>query len=603
MAGTLSMRLDSAGTNWQHMATRLPSEAILVLIALSAACAQPAPEPAVRTVWPNAQDGAMISPDGRLTAYIDWNVSVVAVRDIAAGTERQLPDASSIGFPEPFFVFSPNSDRLVYPFGNNRGGNPFRYELRSIDLASGVHTVLAAFPADVAFVAPLAWHDSSGIVFTTVAADGSSELLILDPVTKSPRALQRRAFEAGLVWQALFTRDGNGLVVLAKDALAWIDVAAGTERSLGLNAQVLLGWSTDERALFFHAVRGAETGNWSVALSQGVPVAEPLLLQRTSPGVRWAGRGPDGVYFLEPVQTPGLFLAEIDLAAARLISAPQPILPAPGDVAGNPAWSRDGSRLAYTLGVPNRTESRVFVADGLRGVAREIAAVDLRVTGLDWSADGRFIIVGGRALTRDRAWIGRIDVATGSIEKLVMGAPASAVAAGVGEDVFFTQAALAGSRSVHVKHVRGPGAVPRVLATYTIDDLPRSMSVAPDGKWVAILKAMPETRASALILLPTAGGEPRTVLQLQRPDALELNQGSVPWMADGGRVVLLLRREGRRHLAVVRIDSGEITALPLSPQEGGRRYLALHPDGRRLVYVDGAGRDALKVMLEARRDR
>lgn len=597
------MRLDSAGTNWRHMATRLPSQAILVLIALSAACAQPAPEPAVRTVWPDAQDGAMISPDGKLAAFIDWNVSEVAIRDIAAGTERQLPDASSIGFPEPYFVFSPNSDRLVYPFGDNRGGNPFRYELRSIDLASGVHTVLAAFPADVAFVAPLAWHDSTGIVFTRVAADGNSELLILDPVTKNARALQRRGFEAGLVWQALFTRDGNGLVVLANDALAWIDVAAGTERSLGLNAQVLLGWSTDERALLFHAWRGAETGNWSVALSKGVPVAGPLLLQRTSPGVRWAGRGPDGVHYLEPVQTPGLFLAEIDVAAARLISAPQPILPAPGHVAGNPVWSRDGSRLAYTLGIPNRMESRVFVADGLRGVAREIAALDLRVTGLDWSADGRFIIVGGRALTRDRAWIGRIDVATGSLEKLVMGAPASAVAAGAGEDVFFTQAALAGSRSVHVKHVRGPGAVPRVLATYTINDLPRSMSVAPDGKWVAILKAMPETRASALILVATAGGEPRTVLQLQRPDALELNQGSVPWMADGRMVVVLLRREGRRHLAVVRIDSGEITALPFSPQEGGRRYLALHPDGRQLVYVDGAGRDALKVMLEARRDR
>jgi hypothetical protein len=593
------MRPDSVGTNWQHMASRLSSQAILFLIALLAACAQPAPEPAVRTVWQDAQDGAMISPDGKLAAFIDWNVSTVAVRDIAAGTERQLPDASSIGFPEPYFVFSPNSDRLVYPFGNNREGVPFRYELRSIDLASGVHTVLAAFPADVAFVAPLAWHDRTGIVFTTVAADGSSELLILDPVTKSARALQRRAFEAGLVWQGLFTREGNGLVVLANNALAWIDVTAGTERPLGVDAQVLLGWSTDERALFFHAVRGGKTGNWSVALSQGVPVAEPLLLQRTSPGVRWAGRDPEGVHYLEPVQTPGLFMVEIDVAAARLLSAPMPILPAPGHVAANPVWSRAGSRLAYTLGVPNRIESRVFVADSLRGVAREIAALDLRVTGLDWSADGRFIIVGGRALTRDRAWIGRIDVATGSLEKLVVGAPASTVAAGAGEDVFFTQAALAGSRSVHVKHVRGAGAVPRVLATYTIDDLPRSMSVAPDGKWVAILKAIPEARASALILVPTAGGEPRTVLQLQRPDALELNQGSVPWMADGRGVVVLLRREGRRHLAVVRVDSGDITALSFSPREGGRRNLALHPDGRHLVYVDGAGRYVLKVMLVA----
>jgi hypothetical protein len=89
------------------------------------------------------------------------------------------------------------------------------------------------------------------------------------------------------------------------------------------------------------------------------------------------------------------------------------------------------------------------------------------------------------------------------------------------------------------------------------------------------------------------------VLQLRRPDALELNQGSVPWLADGRGVVVLLRREGRRHLAVVRIDSGEIAALSFSPQEGGRRNLALHPDGRHLVYVDDAGRDVLTVMLVA----
>lgn len=591
------------------MPTRPSSLALPGLLALAAACARPAPPPAahamspLRTVWPDAQDGTMLSPDGRMAAFIDWNASAVAVRDLAAGTERPLPDASSIGFPEPYFVFSPDSERLVFPFGDNRGGAPFRYELRAIELASGVHTVLATFPEDVALVVPLAWHPRTGIVLTRVAADGTSDLLILDPVTRGVRTLQHRSFDAGVVWQALFTRDGNDLVVLANDALAWINVAAGTERPLGLHAQVLLGWSADARTLVFHAVRGAETGNWSVTLSEGGPVAAPLLLARTPPGVRWAGRGPDGVHYLEPVQTPGLFLAEMDVPAARLIAPPRPVLPAPGQVAGNPVWSRDGSRLAFTLAVPNRTESRVFVADDLEGAAREVAALDLRVTGLDWSADGRFIIVGGRALTRERSWIGRINVATEAVEKLVLGAPASAVAAGSGEELFFTRAALAGSRRVHVMHVRGPGAAPRVLATYTIDDLPRSMSVAPDGQSVAILKAMPGSRASALILIPTSGGAPRTVQQLQRPDAFELNQGAVPWLADGRSVLVLLRRDGRRHLAAVRLDSGAVTALPLSPQEAGRRYLALHPDGRRLVYVDGPGRDALKVMVEPVRAR
>lgn len=584
------------------MAIRLVGLALVALIALSRGEAQSVSEPVVRTIWPAAQDGAMISPDGKLVAFVDWNVSQVAVRDVATATERQLPDTGSIGFPEPYFVFSPNSDRLVFPFGNSRDAAPFRYELRMIDIASGKHHVLAVFPPDVAFVAPLNWHAGAGLLFNKVAADGSSELLILNPANNNVRVLQRRRADAGLVWQAEFTRDGAGLVVLANDALSWIDVAGGTSRPLDLAAQILLGWAAGDRALLFHGARGNVMGNWSVAMSNGRAVGAPVLVQRTAAGVRWAGRTADGLYYLEPAQTPRLFHATVDLAAGRVVSAPESILPAPDSIPGNPAWSRDGARLAFTLAPVNRNANRIFIAEGIRGVPREIARVDMRVAGLDWSADGKFLVIGGRAATRDASWIGRINVATGAIEELATGVPANAVAAGIGDQVVFSRAALAGTRNVHVMHLRGAGAIPRVLATYTIDDLPRSLSVSPDGQWVAILKSIPDRKASALLLLPTSGGEPRTILQVQRPDGLELNQGSVPWTPDGRSVLVLMRQQGRRQLAAVRLDSGEVTALSFAPQEGGRRYLALHPDGRQLIYVDGAGRDELKVMIESRRD-
>jgi hypothetical protein len=40
------------------------------------------------------------------------------------------------------------------------------------------------------------------------------------------------------------------------------------------------------------------------------------------------------------------------------------------------------------VAVSNRNENRIVIADGARGELREIARTDLRVTGLDWSADG-----------------------------------------------------------------------------------------------------------------------------------------------------------------------------------------------------------------------
>lgn len=583
------------------MNTRLAALALAALAALPRGETQPAQDAMARTVWDAAQDGAMMSPDGRLAAFVDWNVSQVAVRDLATGTERQLPDAGSVGFPEPYFVFSPDSASLLFPFGNNRDAALFRYELRVIDLASGRHRVLAPFPPDVASVAPLAWHAGAGIVFNKVAADGSSELLVLNPANDDVRVLQRRSAVDGQVWQAVFTRDGRGIVILANDALSWIDVARGTSRPLDVRAQILLGWSTGERALLFHDARDGIVGNWSVAMSDGRAVGAPVLVQRTASGVRWAGQSAEGVSYLEPAEIPKLFHTAIDRAAGRVVTAPAPMPRVPSGIPGNPAWSPDGARLAFTVAPVNRNANRIFVAGDVGDEPREIARVDMRVTGLDWSADGKFLVIGGRAATRDSSFIGRIDVATGAIEKIVSGVPASAVAAGAGDHVVFVRAALAGSRATHVMHLPAAGAEPRMLATYAIDDLPRSMSVSPDGQSIAMLKSIPGSRTSALLILPVSGGEPRTVLQLQRPDGLELNQGRVPWTPDGRSVLVLLRRQGQRQLAAVRVDSGEISVLPFAPQQGGRRSLALHPDGRQLIYVDGAGRDELKVMREPRR--
>jgi hypothetical protein len=572
--------------------------ALVMSVALPGVMAQSPSTKPVHTIWPAAQDGAMVSPDGKSVAFVDWNFSEVAVRDVATGVERRLPDAASGGFPDPYFAFSPKSDALVFPFGNSRDAAPFRYELRAIDLTTAVHNVLAVFEPDVAAIVPLSWHADAGILFNRVAADGSSELQLLNPSTKISRVVHRRAPGAGLAWQAVFTRDGSGAAFLANDELVWMDVASGTSRPLGVGAQILLGWSADERALLIHDARDNVTGNWSVAVAQGRVAGAPVLLQRTAPGVRQAGRAAGGTYYVEPAQAPGLFLTTLDGAAA----APQTILPAPGRIAGNPAWSRDGSRLAFTLQVANRNAHRVFVADGSRGVPREVASLSLRVAGLDWSADGRFLIIGGREDTRDASWVGRINVATGAVAKLVTGAPANAVAAGAGEQIVFSRTALAGTRSVHLMLVEAAGAAPRIIATDpTAADLPRSLSVSPDGQWVAILKSIPERRASALVVIPTTGGESRTVLQIQRPDALELNQGSLPWTPDGRSVLVLMRRQGKRQLATVRLDSGAITAVPFAPAEGGGRHLALHPDGRQLVYVDGQRRDELKVMFDAPR--
>jgi Tol biopolymer transport system component len=579
---------------------KLTVTAVLILVCAASPARAQDFSTAVRKIWSAAEDGATISPDGKLIAFIDWTTSDIAVRDVAIGTTTRLTDkgvlAESVGFPEPYLVFSPDGDHIVFPFGNPEAGEPFRYELRLVGIGNPVQRVLAVYPPDVEFVAPLDWDADIGILFTTVAADGSSELLVMRPDEGNSRVLEQRPVGAGLIRRAFFTRDRQAVVYLANGTIQLVSSIGGTARALGIDAEALLGWSADGRTLLFHGTRGNVVGNWAIAVSDARLIGEPTLEQPTAVGVLAAGQSVEGVAYLEPAAAPELFRVTLDIASGQVLRGPGAItLPVSG-VPGNPSWSRDGARLAFTLRAPNRTMHRIMVSEGLRGSLREVARVDLRVMGLDWSADGRFLVVGGRADTRQLAWVGRIDVNSGAVERLAT-APVNAVAAGANEEVAYIHAAPAGERTVRVTVLPEPGAAPRVIGTYIASELPRSMSVSPHGKWMALTKPIDQGRASVLLLLPVAGGESRTLLRLQRPDALELNVGGLPWTAEGDRVLVAVRRQGQRQLALVHVDSGEVIMVPFSPQRGGRWQPALRAGGGEMVYVDGAETNDLKLMI------
>jgi Tol biopolymer transport system component len=557
----------------------------------------------VRTLWSMAEDGATISRDGRLVAFIDWSSGDVAVRDVATGAATRLTDkgtfAESGGFPEPYLVFSPQADRIVFSFGNPQAGEPFRYELRLAGIDWQGQRVLAVYAPDIEFVAPLDWVAGSGILFTTVAADGSSELLLMDPESGDVRVLEKRQIGSGIIKRALFAPDHQSVVYLADGITRQVSVNGGTARDVGVDAEALLGWSADGQKLLFHGTRGDVTGIWAVVVRNGQRFENPILERPTAGGVLAAGQSVDGIAYLEPTTAPGLFVVAIDVDGGRVVRGPEAIALPDGGIPGNPSWSRDGTLLAFTLRTANRATHRIIVMDGAGGPLREIARVNLRVMGLDWSADGRFLVIGGRADTRQLAWVGRIEIGTGVVERLAQ-VPANAVAAGAAEEVAYVRAAPAGERTVRLTLLSQPGAPPRILATYVAAELPRSMSVSPDGKWVALVKSAEAGRASVLQLLPADGGPERTLMRLERPDGFELNVGGLPWTAEGERVVVALRQQGRRELGVVHVHTGEVTRVPFSPERGGRWQPTLRPGGYEMVYVDGVEANNLKLMSSTR---
>ena len=110
------------------------------------------------------------------------------------------------------------------------------------------------------------------------------------------------------------------------------------------------------------------------------------------------------------------------------------------------------------------------------------------------------------------------------------------------------------------------------------------LSVAPDGRYLALLTRDQASKESLLLVVPIAGGEPRALLRLQAPQALGGN--FTAWTPDS-RSILVRKNESatedREHWLVPlaggqprKVDFGRLGA-----------NVRMHPDGSQLVFTTG----------------
>ena len=90
----------------------------------------------------------------------------------------------------------------------------------------------------------------------------------------------------------------------------------------------------------------------------------------------------------------------------------------------NPRWSPDGRRIAFTGEVLNRDHPKIWLASSSGGAASMLAAngLDLIPSGLDWSADGKWIYFESGVRGEDHLL--RVDLAARSIAQVTHGARA-----------------------------------------------------------------------------------------------------------------------------------------------------------------------------------
>ena len=116
------------------------------------------------------------------------------------------------------------------------------------------------------------------------------------------------------------------------------------------------------------------------------------------------------------------------------------------------------------------------------------------------------------------------------------------------------------------------------------------MVVSPDGQRLAFLMEDRDTQSMALKVMPAAGGEPRELLRVHRPDDFGNlhNYSALAWTPDG-RELLFGKRTAASRSSRGMVELWRISAEGGAPQRVGLAmnrlsHLRFHPDGQRIVF-------------------
>jgi Tol biopolymer transport system component len=272
-----------------------------------------------------------------------------------------------------------------------------------------------------------------------------------------------------------------------------------------------------------------------------------------------------------------------------------PIDPATGNVIGEPTnaanrflgsnisadWSPDGEWLAFaswrTLFGPGRN---ILVLHSMKTGEERDLEVDVGVVnGVRWSPDGRFIAVGGP----DRKGLRTLRLVDPTSGKVVSEA----------KEPYGFIAWDPDGRHAYAKHEQGVSRIDvlteerTVLYQFPADSVPGAISISPDGRWLAFGQFRQSTRRAQILAIPTAGGPPRTLVEIPEP---LVARGIGGWTRDGRHVLFVQTTSDSEQNHV-----GELWAAPFAggaPRALGlsmraMRDVRVSPDGTRISFTVG----------------
>jgi Tol biopolymer transport system component len=526
----------------------------------------------------------------------------LAIRDLATGEIRQLTKHESV--QESVYTSIPSPDGKLVAYTWDRDGG---YEVRVVGVDGAEPRVLVSDP-EVEWLELTDWSpDGQGILTVLHRGDRTSLLALVSVHDASLRIL--KDFHERVPMRPRYSPDGRYIAYALQQGpqpgegdIFVLDLDGGREIPLVQHPanDVYPDWTPDGRRILFLSNRTGVTGAWWIPVAEGHPQGTPELVK---PDLG-EDLGPIGFtrngsyYYGVHTEMSDVYIAELDLATGKLISAPSAATQRFVGSNSKPDWSPDGRRLLFfSKRGPGAWGARAFcVRTTESGDVRELPSKLDRMWGR-WSLDGRSVL--GMAMhPTEGIGLYRIDVQTGDFV---------AVPRPPGHYGYLPVPSRGGKAIIYQGSVKEPKkycVLLRDLETGQNEELycftdpahfVSRLTLSPDGGQLAFVMAEDtEHRSFVLKVISVEGGEARDVL---RGVEIPFCEAPIAWTPDGSSLLFLrqARLPGRKtELWLVSIRDGEIRPLELASE--GMRDICLHPDGRHIAFTEEKNKDEVWVL-------
>jgi len=561
-----------------------------------------APAVTVRQVWAGPWYGGMGAPS-RDGAYLTFRTESedIAIRDLATGQIRQLTKHQSVRQSAYFSVPSPDGKQVAYTWDQDG-----IWELRVVGLNGAEPRVLYS-NAEVS-AHPTDWSpDGENILTVLSQKDGAIQIALVSARDASVRLLKK--FDEREPGRPRFSPDGRYIAYALQQApksgeydIFVLALDGGREIPLVQHPaqDVYPDWTPDGKRILFLSNRTGTMGAWWIQVVEGHPQGTPELV-KPDLGQDLAPMGftrNGSYYYGVHTEMSDVYIAELDLATGKLISAPRAATQRFVGSNSKPDWSPDGRQLLFLSkrGAGYWGSRAICVRSTESGEVRELASKLDRVPLARWLPDGRSLLV---IATHPTQGIGsfRIDVQTG--DSVASPRPDGSVGylpavSRDGKTMIYQAAFKEPKRYCVMVRDLETGKDKELYSATDPAHFAGRLTLSPDGRQLAFVMAADTKGSMILKIMPAAGGEARDLLHgVQIP----YGEALIAWAPDG--LSLLFARQSSPHdskteLWLISAQGGEPRKLELAAD--GMRDICIHPDGRHIAFTEVKNRDEVWVL-------